>query len=83
MPYRLFTVSAVWALIAMRVAIAAEHTTANGKVVDADGKPVEHATVLVYEAQIRQGYSVYCPTCWVDCGKRTITDMRGNYSLAG
>ncbi len=83
MAYRLFAVSAVWASIAVSIAGAAERATANGKVLDADGKPVEHATVLVYAAWMRQGYSVYCPTCWVDCGKRTITDMKGNYSISG
>ena len=83
MPYRFFTLPAVWALIAMNAAGAAERATANGKVVAADGKPVEHATVLVYEAWTRNGYSVYCPTCWVDCGKRTITNAEGKFSISG
>jgi hypothetical protein len=83
MLYRLFTLSAIWALLAMDAAGAAERATANGKVVASDGKPVEHATVLVYEARARHGYSVYCPTCWVDCGKRTITDAEGKYSISG
>jgi hypothetical protein len=83
MTHKLLTVSAVWASIVVSVAGTLEHATANGKVLDANGNPVEHATVLVYEARLRQGYSVYCPTCWVDCGKRTITDVKGNYSIAG
>jgi hypothetical protein len=62
---------------------ATERATANGKVVAAAGTPVEHATVLVYEARTRNGYSVYCPTCWVDCGKRTITNAEGKYSISG
>lgn len=83
MPYRFFTLPAVWALVAMDAAGAAERATANGKVLGADGKPVEHATVLVYEARTRYGYSVYCPTCWVDCGKRTTTNADGKYSISG
>lgn len=38
---------------------------------------------MVYEARVRKGYSVYCPTCWVDCGKRTATDAEGTYSIVG
>lgn len=67
----------------MAFAAVAERVTANGKVVGDHGKPLEHATVLVYEARTRHGYSAYCPTCWVDCGKRTITDAEGKYSIAG
>jgi protocatechuate 3,4-dioxygenase beta subunit len=63
--------------------VAAERATAAGKVVQADGKPLEHATVLVYEARVRKGYSVFCPTCWVDCGKRATTDAEGKYSIGG
>src|SRR5882757_4613715 len=83
MSYRFFTLPVVLALTALDAAGAAERATANGKIVAPDGKPVEHATVLVYEAWTRNGYSVYCPTCWVDCGKRTITNAEGEYSIAG
>ena len=58
-----------------------ERFTATGKVVEAGGKPVEHATVLVYEAGVKKGYSIFCPTCYVDCGKRTLTDAEGNFSI--
>jgi len=83
MPNRFFTLPAIWALIAMDATGAAEGATANGRVVGVDGRPVEHATVLVYEARTRNGYSAYCPTCWVDCGKRTITNAEGEYSISG
>ena len=26
---------------------------------------------------LRKGYSIYCPTCWTDCGKRATTDAEG------
>jgi len=64
-------------------AAASERVAAIGRMLAANGKPIEHATVLVYEAHTKNGYSVYCPTCWVDCGKRTMTDINGEYSLSG
>ena len=60
---------------------AEERATITGNVTDAAGKPVEHATVLVYEAGVKKGYSVYCPTCYVDCGKHVFTDAEGNYTI--
>jgi len=62
---------------------AEERATIMGKVADAAGKPVEHATVMVYEAGVKKGYSAYCPTCWADCGKRTLTDAEGAFSIPG
>lgn len=70
-------------LIAMNAAGFAERAAVSGKVLGSDGKPIEHVTVLVYEAQTRRGYSMYCPTCWVDCGKRTLTNAEGEYSISG
>jgi hypothetical protein len=83
MPCRFFTLTAVLAFIAMNATTAAERATVNGKVVTGDGKPVGGATVLVYEARVRVGYSASCPTCWVDCGKRTTTDAEGKYLIKG
>jgi protocatechuate 3,4-dioxygenase beta subunit len=83
MAHRLLTLATVCASIAAGTADAAARATATGKVIDGDGKPIEHATILIYEARVRRGYSVYCPTCWVDCGKRTATDAAGTYSIAG
>jgi hypothetical protein len=57
--------------------------TAVGKVVDADGNAIEHAAVLVYSAGVKKGFSLFCPTCYVDCGKRTLTGADGTYSIAG
>ena len=60
-----------------------ELVTATGRVVDGGGKPVEHATVLVYEARVKKGYSLFCPTCYTDCGKRSSTDADGNFAIGG
>ena len=78
-----FAIGAAWAISAAGLALADERGTATGKVTDAAGKPVEHATVLVYEAHVKRGYSVYCPTCWVDCGKHAFTDAEGAFTIAG
>lgn len=64
-------------------AFAAERVTAIGKVVDADGNAIEHAAVLVYSAGVKKGFNLSCPTCYVDCGKRTFTGADGAYSIAG
>ncbi len=68
-------------LIVSVVAAAAEAVTLTGKVTDANGKPIEHATVLVYRAGVKNGYSTLCPTCYADCGKRSLTDAAGIYTL--
>lgn len=64
-------------------ALGMQRVTAVGMVQDGDGKPIEHAAVLVYSARVRRGFSVFCPTCYVDCGKRAFTGSDGKYSIAG
>jgi uncharacterized GH25 family protein len=81
MPTRLLAPSILLACLCAHNASAAERATAAGRVLDAAGKPIEHATVLVYEAHVRRGFSIYCPTCWVDCGKRAQTDSSGHFSI--
>lgn len=74
-----------WALflLATTCSFSAERVTATGKVTDASGQPVEHATVMVYQAGVKTGYSTFCPTCYPDCGKRAVTDSEGNYKIDG
>lgn len=52
-----------------------------GTVTDAGGHPLPGATVYVYTAGPRQGTSAFCPSCYVDCGKRQTTDARGRFRL--
>jgi hypothetical protein len=73
----------VLSLIAVVCAFSAERVTVTGKVTDASGKPLEHANVLVYEAGVRKGYSIYCPTCYADCGKHAATYADGKFSISG
>jgi len=68
-------------LVAASAALASDRASLTGRIADASGKPVEAATVLVYRAGVKKGYSTYCPTCYVDCGKRTITDRSGSFTI--
>jgi protocatechuate 3,4-dioxygenase beta subunit len=63
-------------------ATAADRATITGRVQDSFGKPVQQATVIVYAAGAKVGYSTFCPTCYVDCGKRAVTDATGDYRIA-
>src|SRR5208283_5678029 len=73
----------VWGVCSVGVVLADERVTAVGEVTGANGQPVDHATVLVYSAHVKKGYGVYCPTCWVDCGKHAVTGADGNFSIPG
>jgi protocatechuate 3,4-dioxygenase beta subunit len=54
-----------------------------GKVLDSSGKPISAATVFVYTAKPRVGLGILCPSCYPDCGKKTITDAEGRFQFAG
>lgn len=63
---------------------AADRVTAIGSVIDqSNNQPIENATVMVYSAGVKKGYDLFCPTCYVDCGKRTVTDEKGAFSIPG
>jgi hypothetical protein len=64
-------------------AFADDTVTLAGKVTDAAGKPLAHATVIVYHAGVKQGYSAFCPSCYADCGKRAVTDASGAFTIEG
>lgn len=72
-------VIAAASLVFGSVAFGAEVVTLKGKITNASGKPIEHATVMVYHAGVKTGYSVFCPSCYADCGKRALTDAAGTY----
>ena len=56
--------------------------TITGKLFDSDGRPVAGATVLIWAAGVKHGYSTYCPGCYADCGKRAVTDAGGAFAIA-
>lgn len=57
------------------------HPDLNGVVVDGNDKLLAHATVMVYHAGVKTGYSTFCPSCYADCGKRVLTDAKGRFSI--
>jgi hypothetical protein len=75
--------AAICLAVATSHCVADNRAEATGKVVDEGGSPLEHATVVVYKARVRNGYSVFCPTCWIDCGKRATTDAEGIFRVGG
>ena len=70
-------------LVCTSLSFAAERVTLTGKVTDNLGKPLDDATVMIYHAGVKKGYNVYCPSCYVDCGKRTATDRTGSFTISG
>ena len=61
---------------------AADRLIATGAVIDgATRQPIAGATILVHSAGVRTGYDLFCPTCYVDCGKRAVTDAQGGFSI--
>jgi Carboxypeptidase regulatory-like domain len=68
-------------LVTASIAFAADRVTLTGRVTDNLGQPLENATVMVYHAGAKTGYSVYCPSCYRDCGKRTVTDRTGSFTI--
>ena len=75
------THSLLVSLLAVTSVAAAEQATVTGKITDQSGSPVSDATVMIYRAGVKTGYSTYCPTCYIDCGKRTKTDLSGSYTI--
>jgi hypothetical protein len=73
------------ALMSATIALltAENRATLTGKVFGSSGKPLDHATVLVYQAGVKTGYSTFCPSCYADCAKRTITASDGSYAIKG
>jgi protocatechuate 3,4-dioxygenase beta subunit len=69
-------------LLLFVAARATDRVTLAGRVTDESGKPIAHATVLVFSAGVRKGYSLFCPTCYRDCGKRALTNDDGTYKIA-
>jgi hypothetical protein len=67
--------------LSLSISLAADRVTLTGKVTDSSGKPLEDATVMIYRADVKKGYSTFCPICYVDCGKRAVTDAEGSFTI--
>ena len=68
-------------IVTASLSFAADRVTLTGRVTDNLGQPLENATVMVYHAGVKTGYSTYCPSCYRDCGKRTVTDRTGSFTI--
>ena len=64
------------------VSVAQDRATLTSRVTDAT-KPLEHATVMVYHAGVKTGYSTFCRSCYSDCGNRTLTNAEGAFTITG
>jgi hypothetical protein len=60
---------------------AAPRANLTGTVVDTSGNPLPGVTVVVYHAGVKVGYSTFCPSCYLDCGKRVTTDAKGAFEI--
>jgi hypothetical protein len=38
---------------------------------------------MIYHAGVKKSYSTYCPSCYRDCGKRTVTDRSDPLTITG
>jgi hypothetical protein len=45
-------------------------------------QPIPEARVLISTAQVREGFSPLCPSCYSDCGKEATTDSDGHFTIA-
>lgn len=54
-----------------------------GRVVTTGGEAVANAQVLIDSASVRRGTSPLCPSCYLDCRKRGVTDKEGRFRIAG
>jgi uncharacterized GH25 family protein len=80
MQIKVLSAVAFW-FVTATIALGSPPLTLTGKVVDSSGQPLSNATVMVYHAGVRIGYSTFCPSCYADCGKRSRTDATGSYTF--
>lgn len=59
----------------------AERPSIVGKVTDPDGKPLPGVRVDISTAAPKVGRGVFCPSCYLDCGKWSKTDDAGEFKL--
>lgn len=60
---------------------AAEQATISGAIYESNDAPIEGATVYLYEARKKEGPNLLCPSCYADCGKRSVTQSDGSFKL--
>jgi hypothetical protein len=75
------TATLLLSLFCYQAGFCGDSSAITGKVLDSAGKSIADATVMVYHAGPTSGYSLFCPSCYADCGKRAITDTKGTFSF--
>jgi len=53
----------------------------NGFVIGPKDNALPGATVYIYTAKVKEGTSPYCPSCYIDCGKKATTDSNGFFRI--
>jgi hypothetical protein len=79
--HRRIFVTALLLTLVNTASFSANRVSLTGKVTDAQGSPIVHATVIIYHAGVKHGYSVLCPSCYADCGKWSTTNATGEYTI--
>ncbi|MEJ7594035.1 MAG: carboxypeptidase-like regulatory domain-containing protein [Planctomycetaceae bacterium] len=59
----------------------AQRPSIMGKVTDPDGKPLPGVRVDISTAAPKVGRGIFCPSCYLDCGKWSKTDDAGQFKL--
>jgi hypothetical protein len=68
-------------LILAMFCAAATRPDLSGRITSSDGRPLANATAYVYTAGVKVGASAFCPSCYPDCGKSSVTDADGVFTL--
>ena len=53
----------------------------SGRVLTTNGSPIRNAMVYIYTAAPRLGTSVFCPSCYPDCGKMRPSRPDGRFAV--
>jgi len=59
----------------------AERPDLTGMVVTSDESALEGTTVYIWTASVKEGTSPFCPSCYADCGKKSVTDEEGRFTI--
>jgi hypothetical protein len=68
--------------VAIATVSAAAANEVSGHVRNLQGEPVSGATVFISTAGPRDGVAIFCPSCYLDCGKKATTDAEGRFTIA-
>ena len=77
-----WSVSCVIALATCMTTLA-EPVDLRGRVVDAEGRAIARATVLLSTARPKVGVAILCPSCHLDCGRNATTSTDGTFVIPG